>query len=119
MPFVRVEVDGQIGAIIIDRPDVLNAVSPEVLDGLNAGLDEVIAAGVRVVILTGAGDRAFSAGADLKAMLAQSADESEELLRAGVAVTRRLETSPFVSIAAVNGYAFGGGTELALACDIR
>lgn len=119
MGFVRVELDGQIGTITIDRPDALNAVSPEVLRDLDAALDELVAARVRVAILTGAGDRVFSAGADLKEMLAQSAEESERQLRAGVDLTRRIEQSPFVAIAAVNGYAFGGGTELALACDIR
>jgi enoyl-CoA hydratase len=116
---VRFEIDGLVGTVTIDRPDVMNAVSPEVLAELGQALDGLEAGGVRVAILTGAGERAFSAGADLAAMLAQSADQSEQLLRDGVALTRRLETCPFVTIAAVNGYALGGGTELALACDVR
>src|SRR5689334_14436660 len=99
MELVRVEIDGPVGTITIDRPDVMNAVSPEVLAELDQAIDRLEAGGARVGILTGAGDRAFSAGADLAAMLAQSADDSEQLLRAGISVTRRLETCSFVTVA--------------------
>jgi enoyl-CoA hydratase len=116
---VRHAVNGLVGTITIDRPEAMNAVSPAVLDGLNATLDELEAQGVRVCILTGAGEKAFSAGADLEEMLEQSPEASRSQLEVGVRLTRRLETAPFVTVAAVNGYALGGGTELALACDIR
>jgi enoyl-CoA hydratase len=113
------ETDGAITTVTINRPAVLNAMSPEVTAELAAILDEVDESRARVLILTGAGERAFSAGADLKTMIAMSAADARAELNTGNALMRHLEHLPQVTIAAVNGYALGGGTEIALACDLR
>ena len=110
---------GGIASVVINRPEVMNAVSPEVLADLHDALDEVEASGARVCILSGAGERAFSAGADLAEMLEFTAEFARAQLEEGIRLTRRLETGSFVSIAAINGYALGGGTEILLACDLR
>jgi enoyl-CoA hydratase len=111
--------DGQVASVVINRPEVMNAVSPAVLADLHAALDEVEAGGSRVCILSGAGGRAFSAGADLAEMLGFTLDDARSMVVEGVRLTRRLEQGSFVSIAAVTGYALGGGCEILLACDLR
>jgi enoyl-CoA hydratase len=116
---VDVTISDQIATVVINRPEAMNAVSPQVLGELHAALDEVEAARARVCILSGAGGRAFSAGADLAEMLDFTADFARQQLEEGIRLTRRLESGPFVSIAAVHGYALGGGTEIALACALR
>lgn len=119
MTHVEITVEGSVASVVINRPEAMNAVSPSVLADLHAALDEAESAKVRVCILSGAGGRAFSAGADLAEMLEFTAEDARALLDAGVALTRRLETGGFVSIAAIHGYALGGGAEIALACDLR
>lgn len=111
--------DGGVAAVVINRPEAMNAVSPAVLAELHAALDEVEERSVRVCILSGAGGRAFSAGADLAEMLGFTRERALEQLEEGIRLTQRLERGPFISIAAVHGYAFGGGTEIALACALR
>jgi enoyl-CoA hydratase len=116
---VDLDFDGGVASLIINRPEAMNAVSPQVLAELHAALDEVERTGVRVCIVSGAGGRAFSAGADLAEMLAFTPEMARSQLDEGVRLTRRLETGTFVSIAAVHGWALGGGTEIALACSLR
>ena len=116
---VDVRLVGPVGRLTIDRPEAMNAVSPQVLAELHAGLDRLEQGGAEICVVTGGGDRAFSAGADLAEMLSFSRETAALQLRLGIELTRRLEEGPLVSIAAVNGWALGGGTEIALACNIR
>ncbi len=123
MEFVRYETEGKIGIITIDRPKALNALNSTVLEEIDQALDQ--AAGqlpfdeVRVLILTGAGEKAFVAGADIAQMKGFSKADGEAFGKRGNEIFRRIETFPIPVIAAVNGFALGGGCELALSCDIR
>ncbi len=112
--------EGPVGLVTLNRPDALNALSREMLEGIHDALDTVESdPEVRAVIITGAGDKAFSAGADISAMREASIPEARDFASLGHAVAARIESFPRPVIAAVNGYALGGGCELALACDIR
>lgn len=118
---VRLSVDGAIATITMSRPEVLNALNKKVLQELKDALAQVRAnRAVRVVILTGEGN-AFIAGADIKEMqaLAAQPDAIREFTEFGQGVLRDIETLPQPVIAAINGFALGGGLEVALACDIR
>lgn len=118
---LRLEVDGPIATVTINRPEKLNAMTPEMLVGLETMLDAVEAdEAIRVVVLTGAGDRAFCAGADINAWSALAPIEMwRTWVRLGHRVMDRLEGLRQPTIAALNGIAYGGGLELALACDLR
>lgn len=106
---------GDIALITLNRPKTLNALSSSLLRELHQTLQQLEEKGV---IITGSGDKAFAAGADISEMHAMSQEQWVEYCRLGRKVFSLLETGPFISIAAVNGYAFGGGMELALACDM-
>jgi enoyl-CoA hydratase len=118
---LRVVVDGPIATITLDRPEKLNAVTLEMLEGLEAALASIEADdGIRVVVLTGAGERAFCAGADINAWASLAPiDMWRRWVRSGHRVMDRLEGLRQPTIAALNGIAYGGGLELALACDLR
>jgi len=115
---VRVDA-GDVTTITIDRPDALNSMNVETLEALSAAIDEAKEASARVVVLTGAGDRAFCAGADIEYMSGLSTTEAQAYAERGHAVVNRLEDFPAPVIASINGYAFGGGCEIAIACDLR
>ncbi|MFN8110604.1 MAG: enoyl-CoA hydratase-related protein [Thermoleophilia bacterium] len=111
---------GAVAVITLNRPEVMNALSMEMLDQLETLLEQVERdPGLHVVVLTGAGDKAFSAGADIAHMREASALQARAYAQRGHQATSRLESFTRPVIAAVNGYALGGGCELALACDLR
>ncbi len=117
--YVQVDTAGPLATITINRPKVLNALNPAVLDQLAGAFDQLDTKQVRVVILTGAGDRAFVAGADIQAFASLDEAGALDFARRGQALTVKIEHFPRPVIAAVNGFALGGGCELALACHLR
>jgi enoyl-CoA hydratase len=117
---IRSEREGAVAVVTVDRPDALNALDLPTLTSLRDALRELAGDdAVRVVILTGVGERAFVAGADIKYMSGLDVDGAKAWGGLGHEAARLLETMPKPTMAAVNGFALGGGCELALACDIR
>jgi len=108
-----------VAVLTIDRPKALNALNPEVLNDLKAAFEGIDQNEVRCVILTGAGDKSFVAGADIAAMSTMTKAEGEAFGKQGNDVFLMVENFPLPVIAAVNGFALGGGNELAMSCDIR
>ena len=119
MSFVNTEVQGAVAVITIDRQKALNALNPEVLADLKAAFEAIDQNAVRCIILTGAGEKSFVAGADIGAMSTLTKAEGEAFGKKGNDVFRMIETFPIPVIAAVNGFALGGGCEISMSCDIR
>ena len=105
--------------ITLNRPQALNALSFSILDELSAALDEVAKSDARVLLITGAGDKAFCAGADIKELRNRDLLAQKRGAEKGQAVFGKLAVLPMPSVAVINGYAFGGGLELAMACTFR
>lgn len=119
MGFVLYEQKDNIAIVTINRPEALNALNSEVLKEIESVFDGIDTDTVRAVILTGAGEKSFVAGADIGEMSSLSKAEGEAFGKTGNDVFRKIETFPVPVIAAVNGFALGGGNELAMSCDIR
>src|SRR5437868_10325796 len=109
----------ELAIVTLDRPEVLNALNFELVRDLGAAFDQVVGGDARALLVTGAGDRAFCAGADIKELMGRSLQAQREGAAFGQAIFAKLDTLPIPSIALINGFAFGGGLELALACTLR
>jgi enoyl-CoA hydratase len=116
---IDLERHGDCAVIQFNRPDALNALNTNGLDALEEVLEHIFKSDARALILTGAGDRAFCAGADINELGPRTADQVRTASRRGQAIGLRIENLPFPSIALLNGYALGGGLELSLACTFR
>ena len=115
---IKLDQNGDVATVTVDRPDALNSLNPPTLETLAETIEDA-AGDARVLIVTGAGDEAFVAGADIKHMKDLSTQEAYDWCSLGHRVCDSLAYFPGVTIAAVNGYAFGGGFEVLLACDLR
>jgi len=109
----------ELALMTFDRPEVLIALNFELLRDLGAAIDQVAGGDARALLVTGAGSRAFCAGADVKELMDRSLAATRQGAALGQAIFAKLDVLPIPSIALINGYAFGGGLELALACTFR
>ena len=119
MGFVQYETEGAIGIITIDRPKALNALNSDVLSDLDSVIDGVDTDMIRALIITGSGEKSFVAGADIGEMSELTKKEGEAFGKKGNDIFRKIESFPIPVIAAINGFALGGGCELSMSCDIR
>lgn len=120
MKYIDLSVQDEIAIIKINRPEALNAMNVDVIDELSSTIDRIdVDNAVKVVIITGAGERAFCAGADIAFMVNINPIEAEKYASSAQMVLNKIEKLGKAVIAAVNGFALGGGCELAMVCDIR
>ena len=119
MEYILYEQKDAVGVLTIDREKALNALNSQVLDELSEALDAVDLATVRCLILTGAGEKSFVAGADIGEMSTLTKAEGEAFGKKGNDVFLKLENFPIPVVAAINGFALGGGCEISMSCDIR
>ncbi|MCM1495646.1 MAG: enoyl-CoA hydratase-related protein [Bacteroides sp.] len=119
MEFITYEQEGFVGIVTINRPKALNALNSQVLEEIDAAFKAIDLDATRVVILTGAGEKSFVAGADIGEMSTLTKAEGEAFGKKGNDVFRMIETFPIPVIAAINGFALGGGCEISMSCDIR
>ena len=120
MKYIDLSVQDEIAIIKINRPEALNAMNVDVIDELSSTIDRIdVDNAVKVVIITGAGERAFCAGADIAYMVNINPIEAEKYASSAQMVLNKIEKLGKPVIAAVNGFALGGGCELAMVCDIR
>lgn len=115
----RLDRRGACAVLTLDRPDALNALSFAIIDAIGKRLDEVAASDARALVVTGAGPKAFCAGADVKELRGRDQAAQRRGAERGQTVFAKLDALPMPSVAAINGFAFGGGLELALACTFR
>ena len=116
---ITITSEGRVAYLIINRPKKMNALNPQVVREIREALRDMEGSEHRALVVTGAGDRAFVAGADIKEMSSMTAVDARKFSAASQEAFRLLEKLPVPTIAAVEGFALGGGTELALACDLR
>ena len=116
---VELHIDHGVALLTINRPQALNALSFAIIAEVAAALDAVAQSDARALVITGAGEKAFCAGADIKELTGRTLAEQKRGAEVGQAAFGKLDLLPIPSIALVNGYAFGGGCELALACTFR
>ena len=119
MALIESEKQGAVQILRVHRPEALNALNSNVLEALDKALDAIDLDQVRTLIITGTGEKAFVAGADIAQMKDLGEEEARAYASLGHKVMRKIETLPIPVIAAINGYALGGGNELAMSCDIR
>ena len=112
------QVEDGVAVLTFNRPKVLNALDARTIDELSQAVAEVERGAARALVLTGAGEKAFVAGADIAAMATMSAADARRFAETAHAVLARMERLPVPTVAAVNGFALGGGCELAMACDL-
>lgn len=119
MGYVDYSIQEDVGIVVIDRPEALNALNTQVLDDLESVIDAIDTDAIRAVLITGSGERSFAAGADIKEMSDMTRAQALAYGKKGNDLFLKIENFPVPVIAVVNGFCLGGGCELAMSCDIR